>query len=229
MLKAIVFDFDGVIVDSEPIHYRAFLDVAATFEFTFDYEHYLRHYVGFDDRDGFRHMLVEAGQPVDEQLVADLCNQKQEAFDRIAGEGVPMIQGARELIEEAAAITGAWPIAVASGATSADIDLILGGLSLRDRFAVIVSADHVHRSKPHPQTYELAVERLAGRYPDLAIKPEHCLAIEDTAAGLESAKAAGLRTLALTTTTGPAALAAAERVEENLSNVTIETLDQWYD
>lgn len=228
MLKAIVFDFDGVIVDSEPIHYRAFLDVSATFGFTFDYDHYLRRYVGFDDRDGFRHMLMDAGEPVGEAAIADLCNQKQEAFERIAGEGVPMVPGARALIEEAAALPGIMPIAIASGATTADIELVLDGLALRDRFGVIVSADGVEHSKPHPRTYELAALGLARRHAELRLTPADCLAIEDTAAGLASARAAGLRTLGLTTTTDRAALAAADHIEPDFSTVTLERLHAWY-
>lgn len=101
MLKAIVFDFDGVVVDSEPLHYRGFLEVAQSMGFTFDYETYLRQYVGFDDRDGFRHILREMGHPVDERRVLELCAAKQVVIERLVREGVPMIPGARELIEEA--------------------------------------------------------------------------------------------------------------------------------
>ncbi len=223
MLHAIVFDFDGVIVDSEPLHYRAFLEVGRDLGVTFSYDDYLAEYVGFDDRDAFRHMLANAERPVDEAAVAALCDRKQPAFDELVK---------RELDAEAFAIPGALtlidgchaaglPIAVASGATRADIDLMLGMLGRRDRFEVIVTADDVARSKPDPASYALAAERLG-------VAPGCCLAIEDTAAGLASAAGAGLLTLGLTTTTDAPALAAAGRVLPDLSGVTLDQLRAWY-
>lgn len=226
MLKAIVFDFDGVIVDSEPAHYRALLEVAEqAIGLTFGYEEYLRTYIGFDDRDAFRHMMLAAGKPVDERRVLELCRVKQQAFERIARDGVPMIPGARALIESAAA---EMPIAIASGATSADIELIVGGLGLRNLFEVVVTANDVAASKPHPQTYSIAAEQLAMRHPGLDLRPSDCLAIEDTAAGLASATGAGLRTLGITTTSPAAALHRAARVTPNLAGVTLAQLRQWY-
>jgi HAD superfamily hydrolase (TIGR01509 family) len=226
MLKAIVFDFDGVLVDSEPLHFQAFAQVARTIGFHFDYQRYLADFVGFDDRDSFRHMLTELGKPADEQRIADLCARKQDAFADLARRGVPTIPGAIELVHEAAA---KMPIAIASGATALDIDLIIRGLRLRDCFEVIVAADHVRQSKPHPQTYALAVEQLAARHNGLDLTAAHCLAIEDTAFGIQSARAAGLLTLGLATT-GPAEnLHQAHRVEPSLAGVSLSQLHHWFD
>src|SRR5690606_9650691 len=87
MLKAIVFDFDGVLVDSEPLHYRAFLEVSRRkLGLSFDYEEYLDRLVGYDDRDGFRLLLTEAGQQHEqaelEARIAQLCQQKQQTFEQ---------------------------------------------------------------------------------------------------------------------------------------------------
>lgn len=120
------------------------------------------------------------------------------------------------------------PIAIASGATRLDIELMLEGLGLRERFELIVSANDVSVSKPHPQTYARAAEQLAAMHPGLGLRPGECLAIEDTAAGIESATGAGLLTLGLTTT-GPAeTLHRAMRVVPNLTGVTIDQLRRWY-
>lgn len=231
MLKAIVFDFDGVVVDSEPLHYQGFLEVAQSIGFTFDYATYLERYVGFDDRDGFRHILREMGRPIDERRVLELCAAKQEVIERLVRQGVPMIPGARALIEEAShqgAGAASLPIAIASGATRLDIELMLDGLGLRERFELIISADDVSVSKPHPQTYARAVEQIAAMHPELAVQPADCLAIEDTAAGIESATGAGLMTLGLATT-GPAeTLHRAMRVVPDLTGVTVEKLRRWY-
>ncbi len=226
MLQAIVFDFDGVIVDSEPIHFRAFAELGRSIGYELDYPRYLRDFVGFDDRDGFRTMLEELGKPADDDRVAELCRRKQQIMLRLFEQGVPMIPGVRELIDQA---HGHLPIAVASGATRMDIDTVLRGLGMTDRFEVIVTADDVARSKPDPQTYTLAVEQLAARHPDLGLRPGTCLAIEDTPFGIASARAAGLMTLGLATT-GPAdRLFDAHRVVDHLQAVDLDTLHHWFD
>lgn len=226
MLRAIIFDFDGVVVDSEPVHYAAIRDVAATQGIELSYDRYLRDLIGYDDRDAFRHLLSEAGKVVTDSAVAALKDAKQVAFEALAGRGVPMIPGTRALIEEAVSLR--WPIAIASGATRADIDLILGGLGLAPHFPVIVTADDVAASKPHPQTYALAAERLRQRHPDLNLQRNQYLAIEDTAAGIASASGAGLKTLALETTSPRDHLRDADRIVKDLDGVTAGQLRQWY-
>ena len=233
MPKAIIFDFDGVIVDSEPLHYQAFVLVGKSLNFEMTWEQYLTQYIGFDDRDAFRYMLaqaIEAGHTPDVQDVdvtlAELIAKKQLAFEAIAESGTAAIPGSIELIEQAHAAN--LPIAIASGATHADIEQMLRLLKIRDRFEVIVAADDVERSKPDPTTYAKAFEKLAARHPHHGLTPETTLAIEDTSAGLASALGAGLQTLALRTTSPDASLQKAGRVVEDLAGVTLATLDQWY-
>lgn len=225
MLKAIIFDFDGVLVDSEPTHYAAFQDVGKTLGVTFDYDEYLRTYIGFDDRDAFREMLARAGQSADPQRIAELCAQKQDAFDRMARASTTPIPGAMALLDAA---SDAMPIAIASGATRRDIDLMLTGLGRTNKVHTIVAADDVHKSKPDPETYRLAAEQLAARHPGMHLQPGQCLAIEDTAAGLAAARGAGLLTLGITTTSSRNALRDAHRVVDGLEGVTLQTLHGWY-
>lgn len=228
MFKAIIFDFDGVIVDSEPLHFRAFLRVARSLGITFDYQGYLRDYVGYDDRDAFRAMLEanrQAELAHDPKQLADLCQRKAHAFEAIVNEGVDPIPGAVELVREA---HGVLPIAIASGATRADIDLILARLDLADAFAVITTADDVPQSKPDPRTYRIAFERLAAAHPDAQLEPASCLAIEDTAAGIASARGAGLMTLGLNTLGDAGQLRDAQRVVASLRGIDLGQLQQWY-
>lgn len=231
MLKAIVFDFDGVIVDSEPLHYRAFLRVAEGFGIHFNYEQYVQRYVGYDDRDAFRVMLSGKDTPddaigvADEREVARCCTEKAAAFEAVVNEGVEPIPGALALVDAAGA---SMPLAISSGATRQDIDLILDRLSLNGRFEVIVSADDVARSKPDPASYAMAVRLLSQRHPEFDIEPSACLSIEDTAAGVASARAAGLMTLGLATTISRDALASAHRVVETLEGVDVDRLEQWF-
>ncbi|MGB1126031.1 MAG: HAD family hydrolase, partial [Phycisphaeraceae bacterium] len=217
MPKAIIFDFDGVIVDSEPLHYQAFVLVGKSLNFEMTWEQYLAQYIGFDDRDAFRYMLhqaIEAGHTPDVEDVnvtlAELIEKKQFAFEAIAQTGTAAILGSVELIEEAHA--AGLPIAIASGATHADIEQMTQLLGIRDKFEIIVAADDVEHSKPDPTTYALAFEKLAAKYPEADLTPDTTLAIEDTGAGLQSAIGAGLQTLALQTTSPAEVLQQAGRV-----------------
>ncbi len=225
MMKAIVFDFDGVVADSEPVHYQAFMEIGKGLGVAFDYQHYLLHYIGYDDRDAIKTMLEAAGMPTEATHIAELCRQKQDVFERLVSQGAAAIPGALELVDE---VFGQLPIAIGSGATTLDIELMLMGLGRRDCFEVIVSADHVSRSKPDPTTYRMAVQQLAERYPEAGLTPGSCLAIEDTAAGIESARGAGLMTLGITTTGPASSLTRAHRVESGLEGVTLATLRQWF-
>lgn len=225
MLKAIVFDFDGVLVDSEPLHYRAFLEVAKTLGVTFDYQQYLANLVGYDDRDGLRVILAEAGKTATPHGLAELVESKRIAFENLVMQGLGAIPGALDLVDAAAA---EMPVAIASGATRADIDLMLRSLERTNTFQTIVAADDVAQSKPDPQSYALAAQRLAEMNSGLNLQPADCLAIEDTAAGIASARGAGLKTLAITTTTDAAALQQAHRVIEGLKGVNLDDLRQWF-
>ena len=233
MPKAIIFDFDGVIVDSEPLHYQAFVLVGKSLNFEMTWEQYLTQYIGFDDRDAFRYMLaqaIEGGHTPDienlDKTMDELIEKKRIAFEAIAETGTHAILGSVELIQEAAD-TG-LPIAIASGAVHADIEQMLRLLNIRDKFDIIVASEDVEHSKPDPTTYSLAFKKLAAKYPDAGLTPDTTLAIEDTKAGLQSAIDAGLQTLALTTTSPPDVLHKAGRVIEDLSGITLATLNKWY-
>ena len=227
MLKAVVFDFDGVLADSEPLHYKAFAEVATGFV-ELDYQTYLTRFIGYDDRDTFRVMLTgkpEPGDQATEARVAELIDAKQQAFAHLVKQGAASIDGAWELVEQ---LAGHMPLAIASGATRMDIDLILDKLGKADRFDAIVTANDVSRSKPHPESYATAVTRLAGKHETLNLTPGECLAIEDTAAGIASAQGAGLLTVGVTTT-GPASqLQAAHRVVESPAALSLSLLREWF-
>jgi HAD superfamily hydrolase (TIGR01509 family) len=228
MLEAIVFDFDGVLVDSEPLHHRAIQTVGQSIGVELDYQTYLATYIGFDDRDAFRYLLTGRAEPLDaalEERVAALCGQKQQVFEQLMAEGAAALPGAAALVEAARPV---MPIAIASGATAGEIAMMLGGVGLAGAFELIVSADDVARSKPDPQSYALAVERLRREKDRPNLAAAACLAIEDTEAGLASAKAAGLATLGVTTTRDRAKLTDADHIVDSLEGVTLDALRQWF-
>lgn len=233
MLQAIIFDFDGVVVDSEPAHFAAFLAVMRPLGYTFDYDDYQRDIIGYDDRDALHFMLTQKlgrtpGSAMQNEI-QQLMAKKQQAFlDHVKSKPMSMIPGVDALIDQA---KQTLPIAIASGATAADIDAILQGLGRSNDFPIIVTADDVAKSKPDPASYRLAVQRLSEHVVEQGGQPfltSSCLAIEDSPAGLKSAKAAGLRTLGLTTTHPREDLAMAQRVVEDLQNLDLQLLQQWY-
>lgn len=228
MLQAIIFDFDGVIVDSEPAHFAAMLEVVEPLGVSFDFDEYQREIIGFDDRDAMAYLLEEKlGQRDGEsrrQRIAELCETKQQVYLRLIAQGdMQAVAGTLSFLD---AVRDELPIAIASGATRADIDACLASLNRAGQFPAIVTTDDVEASKPDPQSYALAVEKLA-KVSGLDLSPASCLAIEDSTAGLMSAQAAGLRTLALTTTHPREELAMADHIVENLEGVSLAEINHW--
>ncbi|MHC1744102.1 MAG: HAD family hydrolase [Syntrophobacteraceae bacterium] len=189
-LQAVVFDCDGILVDTEPLHYQAFQEVLKPLGLGFDYDRYLERYIGFDDRDAFREAFREGQRPLGSGALEQLMLQKAEALLRLVERGVESFPGVVELVRELTA--KGVPLAVASGALRQEVILFVKALGLLDAFPVVVAADDVARSKPDPETYLLAVERLGALTSDGALTPRYCVAIEDTVTGIESARRAGL-------------------------------------
>lgn len=215
--EAVIFDFDGILVDSEPMHYRAFTEVLDPLGMGFPWKEYVETYMGFDDRDAFREAFRAKGIDLDDANLAKLVAAKSRAFQDGLRNGVTAYPGAIPLIESLRA--AGRPLALCSGALRSDIDPILARLGVSRIFGVIVSADDVHRSKPDPESYALAFARLSERCAALLTVPEKSIAVEDTAAGIRSAKGAGLRVLAVTNSYGAGELAEADWIVESLESV----------
>lgn len=218
MLTAVIFDFDGVIVDTEPIHFRAFQEVLRPLELGYSWEEYLERYIGFDDRDAFREVFKTAGRELKERMLEDLITRKADVFEEIVQMGVKPYPGVVELVTS---LSGVLPLAICSGALARDIWPILDQLAIREAFDVIVTADDVHASKPDPESYQLALERLAAIFPEKRVLPGHCLAIEDTPSGITSACEAGLLVLAVTNSYPAERLAGAVSITDSLESASI--------
>jgi beta-phosphoglucomutase len=219
-VAAVVFDFDGVIVDTEPLHLAAFRAVLAPEGIEMTDEEYWESYLGYDDRDAITAALAGAGRDATPEVVERLMARKAERFlDAVRG-GVPLFPGVAAFVRAAAA---RGPLAIASGALRREIELILDGVGLRSAFAAIVSAEDVQRGKPDPEAYVLALRALRRTRPDLA--PADCLAVEDSAAGVRAAKDAGMRCVAVTNSSAATALGGADAVVESLETVRWDALD----
>lgn len=185
-MRAVVFDFDGVLVDSEPLHFRALRESLLPEGIALTQQEYQDVYLAYDDREAVRLALERAGAPPDLGRVAAVAARKAALFEKRLPE-IDFFPGARELVVE---LARELPLGIASGALRGEIEAVLEAAGLRACFGAVVGADDVARTKPHPEPYLAAVRRLAARATGLA--PAECLAIEDSPPGLLSARAAGL-------------------------------------
>jgi HAD superfamily hydrolase (TIGR01509 family) len=209
--RAIVFDFDGVIADDEPLHLAAFQRALAADGITITREQYYARYLGFDDRAAILQAFRDAGREPSPARLHDVMAAKAERFLELVRAGAPIFPGVPAFVRDAA---GRVPLAIASGALRHEIELILGQAGLADCFAAIVSAEDVREGKPSPEGFLLALARLPARP-----RAEQCLAIEDSQPGVEAARRAGMRCVAVTSSYPAEALGAADRVVGSLGEL----------
>jgi beta-phosphoglucomutase len=221
-LEAIIFDFDGVIADSERLHLRAFQEVLAPLGLSLPEEVYYADYLGYDDAGVFRKYASDQGLEWDQAMRDRLLAAKGERFEALTVSGEMLFPGAASFIREAAE---AVPLAIASGALTHEIEEILGRAGLRECFRAIVGADQTERSKPSPDPYLEAFDRL--RRSGRAIEPSRTVAIEDSHWGLVSAATAKLRVVAVSTSYPAAELAPhAELVVSGLDVLSLAALNE---
>ena len=213
-VEAVIFDFDGVIVDTEPLHYAAFQRTLEPLGLHFTWQEYIDTYIGFDDRDAFRHAFSINGRMLSQDELHSLIKNKANFFTEVIGAGVSAYPGVLDLILGLHA--NKFPLAICSGALRSDIEPILAMLDISDCFDVIVTADDVAASKPDPECYILAFERLQSAR-KIPFSKNATIAIEDTPAGISSAKAAGLMVCAVTNSYPAARLDQATFVTDSLS------------
>lgn len=217
--EAVVFDFDGVIVDTEPLHWSAFQRVLEPLGIGLSWAGYVDGYMGFDDRDAFAEVFRAHGRTLDAERLQDLVRAKSGVFQDVIRDGVSAYPGAVSLIASLHAC--GLPLAISSGALHSDIAPILSRLGIGHCFSVVIAADDVRKSKPDPEPYSLAFAELRRAHPARLSAPGNCLAVEDTPAGIRSAKGAGLRVLAVTNSFGGKDLAEADAVTPSLEAVRL--------
>jgi len=222
-LQAIVFDFDGVIADSERLHLRSYQEILEREGVTMSVDDYLQRYLGYDDVGVFKAVGRDYNLPMDDQRLTELIAEKGDRYESLAAAGEMLFAGAADFIR--AAVAADVPIAIASGALSHEIKDVLERAGLLPLFPVIVGADQTSRSKPHPDPYQTAFAHLRA-YTGRDLIDHRSVAIEDSKWGLVSARAAGLRCVAVTNTYAAAELREdAELVVDGLHTLTLDALD----
>lgn len=222
MLRAVIFDFDGVIADSEMMHFEAFNRALKAYEVQISKEQYFEEYLGLTDRDLLRTLVEEGRLGVSESQIETIARNKTQIFEG-AAKAAPIIDGVRNFLEllKQKNITAA----ICSGALSAEIEMILNNANLRSFFEVIVSAEQVAKGKPAPDGFLLTLEKLNENAQE-PIEANQCIVIEDSRWGLEAARAAGMHMVAVTNSYGADELSLADIVTGNLSELTIKDLER---
>ena len=216
-----IFDFDGVIVDSEPVHLACFRQVLAGAGVTLTEEEYYAKYLGFDDHDCFQAALVDHGAPCSEALIAEMTARKTVLIQKAYSQSIKPLPGAVELIHSVD--DAGIPLAICSGGLLEEIRLAARTVGILDCFIAIVPAEDVQRGKPDPEGYRIALARLAesaGR--DLSAA--RTVVVEDSPAGISAAKALGMPVLAVTNSYARDALIDADRIVSSLTEVTVGVL-----
>lgn len=223
MLKAIIFDFNGVIVDDEPLHLELFRRVLGEESITLTDEDYHAKYLGYDDRGCFTAALNDAGRTglsANAAFIAELIERKAGYYREAIEARFLLFPGAVELVKKLAA---KFPMAIASGALRGEIEVVLTRGGIRDCFKEIIASEDVTACKPDPEGYVMALAALnSGRQEP--IQPNECLVIEDSIAGIEAAKLAGMQCLAVTNSYKADELAAADWIVATLVNCDVEAM-----
>jgi len=223
MLKAVIFDFDGVISDSEILHFRAFNQVLAQYSIEITIKDYYKTYLGFNDVDCYKLLIHQGLLKIDEQQIDGLVEQKKLIFEKLAKTEGRVIEGVRDFLKMLE--QNNVPMAICSGALLTEVEMVLDEARLRNLFEVIVSAEQVKKGKPDPEGFLLTLQRLNENREE-AITANQCIVIEDSRWGLEAAKTAGMHTIAVTNSYDAEQLRMAEKVVAKLNELNIADLQQ---
>jgi beta-phosphoglucomutase-like phosphatase (HAD superfamily) len=204
MIRALIFDFNGILADDDPIHMEAFRKVAGEEGLSFTDEEYLEKYLPLNDRDCFKTLFTDNGLALTPDHLEQLIGRKGVYYFQSIAEETVLFEKTPTAVRAAAM---RYPLAIASGARGIEIRHILAQGGLDTCFSAIVSAEDVQFGKPHAEPFLRAHEKLKERHRSL--KPEECVAIEDSIGGIQSAHNAGMRCLAIAHSYGPDRLRAA--------------------
>ena len=249
MLRAIIFDFDGILVDSEPLIMRITQLMAARESWHVSAEDYYRDYLALDDRGIIEHLYASHSRPLDLRRRDELVAWKAHTYWEAIRDGLPPEPGAVDFVRS---VSARYPLAIASGSLRPEIEYLLQKLELRDRFPVLISAEDTEHGKPDPEIYLKALEALRSTMDDCRLpipdykktlttartpfnrksaienwqlEARECLVIEDAPAGIDAAHAAGMKCLALAHTRPLEALGAADWSCPGFAQVSLREIE----
>lgn len=218
---AVIFDFDGVLFESEPTHCEALRRLLVETGVSLTWPEYVDHFVGLSDQE-ICHRLVARYPALRELDTGAFLKRKWDVYAELIENGIAPIEGAAALVHRLR--DAGIPIAICSGSRRAEIAALLEAAKLDKLFDVIVATEAVAQSKPSPEGYLLAHQKLRARGCGLA--PQQCIVIEDAAAGIQAARAAGMPVIALRKPYGSAGNEKPDAWIESLCDVTNEMFER---
>jgi beta-phosphoglucomutase len=230
MIQAVFFDFNGVIVDDEPLQMKAYQEVLGREGLTLTEGDYYGS-LGMDDVTFVRAAYARAEREADDETLGRVLEAKSEAHRKLLGDEPPLFPGVVNFVK---ALSRRYRLGLVSMARRAEIDYVLGLASLAEYFDVIISAEDATACKPDPSCYNNGIAALnakGGESNIIPLRPEECLVIEDSPPGVRSARAAGMRTLGVTNTVPDSALreAGADSVTRSLADWTPDAVHHVFD
>ena len=192
MIKAIIFDFDGVIIDSEPLHFKAFQEVLQDLHIPFTEEEYWSKYLAMSDKDLVNEILKDRKMQFASREIEDILLKKAERYLRLLQEQPIFFHGVKDVLMNLAKY---FPLAVGSGALLNEIEFALKNLDAMNYFKFVVSAEDVSEGKPNPQIFSLAYRKLLSF--ESGLKTEECLVVEDSIHGILAAHNARMKCIAV--------------------------------
>lgn len=221
MVKAVIFDFDGVISDSEPCHFTAVNMVLEKFGVQLTSDEYYASFLGCTDKALFESIGEKFNTDYENTPIEELVEQKAIFFEEIIRKADHLIEGIPQFIKMLK--TGGIKIGIYSGATQDDIELMLEKSGFAEYFDVIVSADDVENGKPDPEGYLKALEQI-NKVSNAKILPQQCVVIEDSHWGIAAAKKAGMRIIAVTNSYPANELEDADLIIDSVNDLKISDL-----
>jgi beta-phosphoglucomutase len=219
LMRAVIFDFDGVIADSEPLHFESLRRIFADIQIILTEQDYYANYLGFDDRGCIREALRINQRQISASLIEELMAKKAAAYLTSIKDHLVIFPGVQEFVVDAAVL---YPIAIASGALRPEIELVLEQIGIRKAFRHITSAEDVTNGKPNPEPFLHALDGLNRDHAAAPISPASCLVIEDSRPGIRAAKSAGMKVLAVANTHNVQDLHEADAISHRLSDTRLE-------
>ncbi len=227
MLKAVIFDFDGVIADAGPVHLKAFQVVLREVRIELTEKEYYDKYLALDDKTCFAEVLKDRGRGFDKTLINDLTYRKSKYYDEFIREKLIIFPGVIDFVNK---LSSKYPISIGSGALRGEIEFILESIGLRKKFSIIVSADEIENCKPAPDVY-IRVLQLINQLDPLnssTVYPNECLVVEDSIAGITAARSARMKCLAVTNSYPAEKLFEANMIVKSLEGLKIEDIEKLF-
>ncbi len=220
MIKAVLFDFNGVIIDDERVHLDLFVEVLSLYGVVVDRDLYWKEFLGMDDRGALSGLWSRHfGREPEDRVLHEMIEKKAAIYmDRLSS-GIPLYEGVASLIKDLSHI---YPMGIVSGALRPEIEGTLSRNGLREYFHFIVSAEDTERGKPDPEGYDKGFSRLASMDGLDGLSRGEVLVIEDSVQGVEAAKLAGLKAFAVCHTYSPDCFFPADRIYPEVGKILLQ-------